>query len=312
MTALLVATSGGHLRQLHELRPRLPGAEHAVWFTLDTPQSRSLLAGEEVVHGTIVEPRAVLGNLRSAAQAHKLLSSRRFDLAVSTGASLAVATLPQAALRGIPSHFIESATRVTGPSLSGRLLRRVPGIHLYCQYPAWANPPWNYRGSIFDGYRVEEYEEGNVERVLVTVGMSENFGFRSLVEKVLAIVPPDVDVIWQTGSTDVEGLGIEPRASMLSEEFDAALASADVVVAHAGTGSSIAALGAGKIPVLVPRRATRGEHVDEHQQQIAAELDGRGLALHREVEDLTFVDLQRAARLRSLRDDTPPPFHLLD
>ena len=46
MTALMVATNGGHLAQLVELGERLDGIEaDRLWVTFDSPQSRSLLAG---------------------------------------------------------------------------------------------------------------------------------------------------------------------------------------------------------------------------------------------------------------------------
>ena len=49
MTTLLVASTGGHLKQLHRLHRRLDGIEGPFrWATFDTPQSRSLLAGEDV------------------------------------------------------------------------------------------------------------------------------------------------------------------------------------------------------------------------------------------------------------------------
>jgi UDP-N-acetylglucosamine--N-acetylmuramyl-(pentapeptide) pyrophosphoryl-undecaprenol N-acetylglucosamine transferase len=310
MTALLVATSGGHLRQLYELRPRLAGAQDAVWFTLDTPQSRSLLDGEEVVFGHYAAPRTVVANGRSGVVASQLLRRRRFDAVFSTGASLAVAVLPQASLRGIPTHYIESATRVTGPSLTGRILRRVPKVHLYCQYRTWAVSPWRYGGSIFDGFRREGKVDGTPTRILVSLGMNEGYPFRSLLERVLQVAPADAEITWQTGSTDLTGLGIEGVGAMSSVEFDDALSSADVVVAHAGTGTSIASLRAGKIPILVPRRASRGEHIDDHQIQIASELASRGLARHREVDQLEAEDLAWAATHRAVRDETPPPFRL--
>ena len=47
MTTLLVASTGGHLKQLHRLHRRLEGVEGPFrWATFDTPQSRSLLTGE--------------------------------------------------------------------------------------------------------------------------------------------------------------------------------------------------------------------------------------------------------------------------
>lgn len=81
---------------------------------------------------------------------------------------------------------------------------------------------------------------------------------------------------------------------------------ADVVVAHAGTGSALAALDAGRCPVLIPRERAHGEHIDDHQRQIAAELELRGLAIHRSVESLTYADLEQAAgRSVRARSDVP-------
>ncbi|MCW2960214.1 MAG: glycosyltransferase 28 domain protein, partial [Thermoleophilia bacterium] len=42
MTLLFVASTGGHLAELHALAPRLGATEHDTWVTFDTPQSRAL------------------------------------------------------------------------------------------------------------------------------------------------------------------------------------------------------------------------------------------------------------------------------
>lgn len=48
-TALLVASTGGHLEQLKRLEPRFaPAFDQAAYATFDDPQSRSLLAGRDV------------------------------------------------------------------------------------------------------------------------------------------------------------------------------------------------------------------------------------------------------------------------
>jgi hypothetical protein len=57
----------------------------------------------------------------------------RFSRAISTGSSIAVPFLAAARLRGASCHYIESATRQTAPSLTGRTLACVPGISLYAQ-----------------------------------------------------------------------------------------------------------------------------------------------------------------------------------
>jgi UDP-N-acetylglucosamine transferase subunit ALG13 len=63
---------------------------------------------------------------------------------------------------------------------------------------------------------------------------------------------------------------------------------------------------AGKCPVLVPRMARHGEHVDDHQRQVAEELEGRGLAVHRPAEALTLADLKRAMSVTISESPDPP------
>ena len=48
-TCLLVASSGGHLHQLWELRDGWP-REARTWVTFDTPDVPEVLAGERVVY----------------------------------------------------------------------------------------------------------------------------------------------------------------------------------------------------------------------------------------------------------------------
>jgi UDP-N-acetylglucosamine transferase subunit ALG13 len=74
-----------------------------------------------------------------------------------------------------------------------------------------------------------------------------------------------------------------------------ALAMADAVVAHAGTGIALAALEAGRLPVLVPRQSRHGEHVDDHQLNIALELCLRDLCITRSAGSLKLGDLALAA-----------------
>lgn len=290
MTTLLVASTGGHLAQLHQLRRRLvPAGEPVLWVTFDSPQSRSMLADEDVHFVPYVAPRQWTRVAGNAVQAARLLRQRKITRVISTGSGIALSFLPLARLRGIPAHYIESAARSDGPSVTGRLLSRVPGIQLSTQYDSWADGRWTRTVSVFDDFTGGPAPSpGTVARVVVTLGTIEGYGFRSLLERLLEVLPAGVEVLWQTGVTDVTGLALDARPSMPQHELHAAMAAADVVVAHAGIGSALGALNAGRCPVLVPRRAERGEHVDDHQVQIARELDGKQLAVHREVPDLTW------------------------
>jgi UDP-N-acetylglucosamine transferase subunit ALG13 len=299
MTTLLVASTGGHLKQLHRLHRRLTGVEGPFrWATFDTPQSRSLLEGETVEFVRFVGGRDPLNLLRNTPAANRMVRDADVQTVVSTGSSMALPFFALARARRLDCHYIESAARSDGPSVTGRAMSRIPGVLLYCQYPAWAGGRWNYRGSVFDSFTAEGQGDEAPEtlaRVVVTLGTYRGYGFLRLVERLLEVLPPDAEVLWQTGDTDASGLGIDGHYAIPERELIDAMREADVVVAHAGVGTALAALEVGKCPVLVPRRLAHGEHVDDHQTQIAQELARRGLSVSVEADALTRDDLLDAA-----------------
>jgi UDP-N-acetylglucosamine transferase subunit ALG13 len=67
---------------------------------------------------------------------------------------------------------------------------------------------------------------------------------------------------------------------------------------------------AGHCPVLVARRADHGEHVDDHQLQVAAALGDAGLAVAASADGLSRAELATAAARRVVRRDTPGSFVL--
>lgn len=67
------------------------------------------------------------------------------------------------------------------------------------------------------------------------------------------------------------------------EQLGVYMRDARVVISHAGVGTIMAALAAGKRPIVVPRRSVFGEAVDDHQVELARRLDS--LALVTLVED---------------------------
>ena len=325
MTTLFVATTGGHLAQLDQLSrriPRDPGGE--VWVTHANAQSTSLLAGRDVEYVPYIGFHSVPDVLRTVPHAHRLLRDRKITRAVSTGSGIALSYLPYLAARGVECHYIESAARVSEPSATGKLLRRVPRVLTYCQYPHWSDPGWHYGGSSFDVYLPEQRERelGDVVRVVVTVGTAAEFPFRRLIEPLTLLLGEDgplskaverpVEVLWQTGCTPTDGLGIEATPFLPAADLDAALSEADLVVAHAGTGSALAVLSGGRMPLMALRLQRHGEAGDDHQKDLAAELSRRGLA--RTIVDpaeLTADDLLDTLTTTITRTDTPPPFRLV-
>jgi UDP-N-acetylglucosamine--N-acetylmuramyl-(pentapeptide) pyrophosphoryl-undecaprenol N-acetylglucosamine transferase len=295
LTTLLVASTGGHLKELHHLYKRLSGVEGPFrWVTFDTPQSRSLLDGETVDFAPFVGGRDPVNVMRNLSDARAILRTYGIDTVVSTGSAVALPYFALARVRRLRCHYIESAARSDGPSMTGRLISRIPGVYLYTQYPVWAGKGWAYRGSVFDTFEraASVYEPlSQLRRIVVTLGTYRGYGFPRLIERLIKILPPETEVLWQTGDTDTSGFGISGHYAIPEQDLTQAMREADVVVSHAGVGTALAALEVGKCPLLVPRRLSSGEHVDDHQIQVARELGNRGLAVSVEADELRYEDL---------------------
>jgi UDP-N-acetylglucosamine--N-acetylmuramyl-(pentapeptide) pyrophosphoryl-undecaprenol N-acetylglucosamine transferase len=316
MTTLFVSSAGGHLAELHSLVPRLTGVDSdRMWVTFDTPQSRSLLEDENVIYADYTESRDIKSVLRNSVLARRLFRRRHpFSTVISAGSGIALSFLPIGRLRGASCHYIEASARSMGPSVTGRLLGCVPGIALYSQYPSWAKPPWKYAGSVLDAFTPgpPRTDDAAITRAVVMVGTMELYPFRRLIERALKIIPANAEVLWQTGCTDVSDLPIVAHRQLPSRDLQDAIEAADVVIAHAGCGSSLAALEVGKKPVLVPRLRVHGECVDDHQLLIAEQLAKRDLAVARSADELTLADL-RLARQSTVRCESgSAPFVLAD
>lgn len=316
-TTLLVASTGGHLSELHLLQSRFsPDLGRVEWATFDTQQARDVLAAETVHFVPHVRPKDVRGTLRNVSVARGLLRDRGVTRVISTGAGVALPYFLAARRRGIESHYIESAARTDGPSLTGRLISATSRAHLYTQHD-WGEDlrRWQFRGSVFDGFDAVGQTSPRIDKVVVTFGTQAGYSFHRAAEKlsgVLAdVVSADAEIIWQVGDTDVSGLGIDSVRSLSHDDMRDAMAEANLVVGHAGVGSSLLSLGTGKVPVLMPRMRAYGEHTDDHQQLIAEDLERRGLAVSAQVADLTPEHLIRASQLRAL-DVEAAPFTISD
>jgi UDP-N-acetylglucosamine--N-acetylmuramyl-(pentapeptide) pyrophosphoryl-undecaprenol N-acetylglucosamine transferase len=295
---LLVATGGGHLGELRELAPRVspPGWSRA-WVVPAGPQADELAATGEPVH--VIRPtgpRDWRSTVANTGPLRRALATERPTAVVSTGAAVAVPALTLARWVGAEAHYVESAARTEGPSLTGRILQATRRVHLYTQWPEWAGGRWAVGGSVFDPFRAYRRPVAPpVRRLVVTLGTQAGYGFRRLVERLASVVPPGVEVVWQLGSTDASGLGLSTVAALSPDALAAEMARADAVVAHAGVGSALAALSCGRRPVLVPRRLARGEHVDDHQSLIGRQVARAQLAMVAEADRIDWETIVASA-----------------
>lgn len=300
---LLVASPGGHCDQLYEVANDLAADTTRVWVTAPTPQTEALLAGETVEWVPYVGSRQLWPALKSLPRALSILRSHRPELVVSTGAALALPHLLVARSRRVPVTYVESATRLAGPSVTGRILERVPGVDLRRQATSWTSGStrWRPYGSIFDSYTAVTTDVADrPNSMLVTVG-SERFSFSRAIAMVLASAP-GTDVTWQTGHTEVpDDLPGQSRAWWPGDELAAAAQESDTVITHAGVGSILMALRGGRCPIVIPRSPEKDEHIDDHQEQLASALEARGLVLvAQEHDDLTQL-IEEAFRRRIVR-----------
>jgi UDP-N-acetylglucosamine transferase subunit ALG13 len=111
--------------------------------------------------------------------------------------------------------------------------------------------------------------------ILVTIGTNEQPFDRLVVAA--AALEVDEPVIVQYGSCRA----VEPREGWLEyvpfDELSELARQARVVVCHAGVGSILMARRAGKLPVVMPRRHSLGEAVDDHQVELSRRLAASGM-----------------------------------
>lgn len=136
----------------------------------------------------------------------------------------------------------------------------------------------------------------------VTVGNARQ-PFPRLLEAAAAVADalPGL-VLVQRGHTAFQASGMEVVDFLPMERFARLVAEADVLIMHAGAGSVIQAVRAGRVPIVMARRAALGEHVNDHQVEFVRALEATGKV--RAVEDA--ANLRRALALAA-RAQGPAP-----
>jgi len=110
--------------------------------------------------------------------------------------------------------------------------------------------------------------------ILATVGTQ--LPFPRLIQALDQLAPRlGEPVIAQTGTTDPGLRNIQQHSNLAPRQFDELFKTARTVVAHAGIGTVLAAKKYRKPIILFPRRATFGEHRNDHQLATAEQLTGR-------------------------------------
>ena len=142
----------------------------------------------------------------------------------------------------------------------------------------------------------------------MTVGNARQ-PFGRLLRAVAAVVdelPQPVFV--QSGTTAFEDDRCEIVPFLTMREFERRIAESSLTIMHAGAGSVIHAVQAGKVPVVMPRLASEGEHVDSHQAEFARELARVGrIVMIDQAAALPAAAREALARQATARASASPP-----
>ena len=117
-------------------------------------------------------------------------------------------------------------------------------------------------------------------RLFVTVGL-EAFPFDRLVSAVDDAVSEgliDSDTFIQYGSSLTPLVAATGCPYLEYAEMLERISDCDAVVGHAGVGTVMACRALNRVPIVVPRQRSLGEHLDDHQCAFADMLEREGLA----------------------------------
>jgi len=126
---------------------------------------------------------------------------------------------------------------------------------------------------------------GEGDLIFVTIGGMRAFD-RLITEMDRIAGKVDEEVVMQIGSTDYEPESCDYFRIMPVNEIEELYADARVVVCHAGIGSILTAVKYNKPLILVPRLQRYGEVFDDHQLEIAREMESRGMTIVYDISDL--------------------------
>jgi UDP-N-acetylglucosamine--N-acetylmuramyl-(pentapeptide) pyrophosphoryl-undecaprenol N-acetylglucosamine transferase len=208
--ALFVASTGGHLTELLRLAPAMNAAPDSQWVTFDSEQSRSALRGAHFSFVPYVRPRDYRGTLATVGLIRRTIRRMKPVAVISTGSGVAIGAFIAARLQRVPCYYIESVSRVDGPSLTGRIVAGLHLAHLRTQHATWADERWKPYPSVLSDFESVPAPDAPDRRrepsLFVTLGTIQPYRFDALVEAVLATGLADERTVWQVGSTTRQDL----------------------------------------------------------------------------------------------------------
>lgn len=309
----LAASGGGHVRQILDLKPFWQDHDHYL-VTEPTALGHSLAEDHPtrfVDHFAFGQARVASKTTLVASGFRNLWSSLRHvvkerpDVVISTGAGSAFFTALFAKVAGARFVLIESFARVRAPSLFGRMSHRfadriiVQSDGLKSRWP---------HAEVCDPLKILGQGRPQKEALaFVTVGTV--MPFDRLVKAVEGLKAQGLlpeRVIAQVGDGGYRPEGWEVHERLPFADVQTILDRADIVFCHGGTGSLVTGCRVGCRVIAMPRSAERGEHYDDHQEEIVTAFSERGLIQVAHVADDMAPALAAARAADPIRATTEP------
>ena len=299
----VVVAAGGHLEQALRRVYQLEIDKNVSFFVPRNSQSESKLQNIQHSYISNVRSRDLKGLIKALLQLSALIRKKKFDFVLSTGAGVAIACRLVCKFKGIEFIYIESIARQFSPSMTGKILQAMRTKNLFSESKKFDSTKWRSIDSLFSEYyqNNNSISENNLHslKIFVTLGTVHQYEFPRIIELVNSIIRPDDQLVWQIGNLKDMNLQGEVFKELTHLDFVTYLNVSDVVISHAGVGSVLSILDSGKFPILIPRLAEHGEHIDNHQLEIASVVSNLNLCTVI-TDKLLRTDLNQA-RLKQIK-----------
>lgn len=117
--------------------------------------------------------------------------------------------------------------------------------------------------------------------IFVAVG-TQKFPLNRLLKTIDTLIENNViteEVFAQVGNSDYHPVNYQYKPFLNKEEFDKKIAESTLVITHSGVGTIISALNSQKPVIVFPRFSEYGEHIDNHQLEIAESFTNLNLVM---------------------------------
>lgn len=113
--------------------------------------------------------------------------------------------------------------------------------------------------------------------IFVCLG-SREYQFNRLLKKIDQLVQNGVieDVFAQIGESNYTPVNYNYVKYLDTQEFQHYQETAEIIISHGGTGALVGALKKEKLVIAAPRLQKFGEHIDDHQTEVAGILESEG------------------------------------